>query len=133
MLPPKVENVPERILVVDDERAIADTLVAILQRFGYAASAAYNAEQALEVLNVFQPGLIISDVVMGKISGVELAILIRSRLPDCKLLLMSGHATTEDLMLGARSQGYTFEIVAKPIRPQQLLPRIAAILRGEKQ
>lgn len=79
-----------RVLIVDDERVIANTLAMILSRSGYATKVAYSAEQAIEVANVFKPDLLIADVVMNDIGGSEAATWIRGSLPSCKVILFSG-------------------------------------------
>ncbi len=116
----------QKVLVVDDERVIADTLVIILNRSGFEAMAAYSGESAVEVAETLRPDMVISDVIMMDISGIDAAIRIRSLLPDCKILLFSGQAATADLLERARTQGYEFEILAKPVHPQDLLARLRA-------
>ena len=59
-------------------------------------------------------------------NGVQLAMLIRERYPDCRVLLLSGQAATIDLLEEARSLGYIFEVLQKPIPPADLLAKIAA-------
>ena len=66
-----------RILIVDDERVIADSLAAIFENQGYAARAAYSAEQALEIVAQWSPRLAILDVILPGMSGIDLAILIK--------------------------------------------------------
>lgn len=117
----------KRILVVDDEQPLADTLVAILCRAGYEASAFYNAQSALEKIDSCCPELVISDVVMPGMSGVEMAVLIRERHPKCKILLFSGNAATLDLLKQVREQGYDFELLGKPLHPTDLLAWIASL------
>jgi DNA-binding NtrC family response regulator len=116
-----------RIFVVDDERCIADTLVTILRQSGYEASAFYNAQSALEGIESYCPELVITDVVMPGMSGVEMAVLIQERRPACKVLLFSGNAVTSDLLQPARRQGHDFELLAKPVHPKDLLAKIAAV------
>src|ERR1035438_2212261 len=116
-----------RIFVVDDERSIADTLAVILRKSGYEARAFYDAQSALEQIESGCPELVITDVVMPGMSGVEMAILIRERHSTCKILLFSGNATTMDLLQQARERGYAFEVVAKPIHPTDLLAIIASV------
>lgn len=117
------------ILVVDDEHTIADTLVAILEVLGWHGRAAYSAEEALEMLATEQPALLISDVVMpGGINGVELALAVRRRWPNVQILLVSGNAVTKEIMDTAHSQGHSFELLAKPVPPKQLLIKIADLV-----
>jgi CheY-like chemotaxis protein len=109
---------------VDDEHVIADTLATILNRAGFNASAAYTGSQAVERARAEKPDLIISDVMMPDMNGIEAAILIREFLPGCKVLLFSGQAATADLLENARARGYEFEILAKPVHPQDLLAKL---------
>jgi CheY-like chemotaxis protein len=113
-----------RVLVVDDEHVIADTLAIILGQNGYDASAAYTGEEAVEKAKTVKPDLIISDVIMKDMNGIEAAIQIRKLLPACKILLFSGQAATADLLDNARQQGHEFEILAKPVHPADLLAKL---------
>ncbi len=87
-----------KVLVVDDEQVIADTLAKILDINGYDASAVYSGLSAVESARTLQPDLIISDVIMQDMDGIEAAIKIRAFLPSCKILLFSGQAATADLL-----------------------------------
>ena len=113
-----------KILVVDDEHRIADTLAIILNQSGFEASAAYTGTAAVERATQEKPDLIISDVIMPDMNGIEAAIRIRKVLPECKILLFSGQAATADLLEKARAQGHEFEILAKPVHPQDLLAKL---------
>jgi CheY-like chemotaxis protein len=68
--------------------------------------------------------MLISDVIMTDLNGIDAAIKIRELLPECKILLFSGQAATADLLDRARGQGHEFEILAKPVHPQDLLARL---------
>ena len=113
-----------RVLVVDDEQVIADTLAKILDLNGYDASAVYTGTAAVESARSLQPDLVISDVIMPDMNGIEAAISIRGFLPTCKILLFSGQAATADLLENARAQGHEFEILAKPVHPADLLAKL---------
>lgn len=119
----------KRILVVDDEQAIADTLIIILRRAGYEAMACYDAARALEACTARAPDLLISDVIMPGLTGIDLAILVQQRCPSTGILLISGLGISFDLMEEARRQGHPFEILEKPIHPTDLLREVAAALR----
>jgi DNA-binding response OmpR family regulator len=116
------------VLVVDDERVIADSLAAILSVHGFAVLTAYDGRGALELASVIPPELLISDVMMPGMSGTELAIAIIQSVPDCKVLLFSGQAATVDLLARARDQGHDFTLLAKPIHPTDMLRRISECL-----
>lgn len=113
-----------RVLVADDERVIADTLAMILNNSGFQARVAYSGEKALELASEYRPDMLISDVIMGGLNGIDAAIKIRKILPSIKILLFSGQAATADLLEKARAQGYEFEILAKPVHPQDLLAKL---------
>ena len=112
------------VLVVDDEQVIADTLAKILDLNGYDASAVYTGTAAVESARSLRPDLIISDVIMPDMNGIEAAISIRSFLPACKILLFSGQAATADLLEDARAHGHEFESLAKPVHPSDLLAKL---------
>jgi CheY-like chemotaxis protein len=113
-----------KVLVADDERVIADTLTMILNQSGFEARAVYSGEKAVEMASTFAPDMLISDVIMADLNGIDAAIQIRSILPSVKILLFSGQAATADLLEKARAQGYEFEILAKPVHPQDLLNKL---------
>ena len=117
-------NSKPKVLVVDDERVIADTLAIILNKAGFDASAVYTGTGAVERARSDRPDLIISDVIMPDMNGIEAAINIRAFLPGCKILLFSGQAATADLLESARAKGHDFEILAKPVHPQDLLAKL---------
>ena len=120
----ETNRVKPKVLVVDDERVIADTLAIILNQHGFDASAVYTGTGAVEQARALHPDLIISDVIMPDMNGIEAAINIRRFLPQCKILLFSGQAATADLLESARAQGHEFEILAKPVHPQDLLAKL---------
>lgn len=113
-----------RVLVVDDERVIADSLAMILNQSGFEARSVYSGEKALETAAEFKPDMLITDVIMADLNGIDAAIKMRAMLPSIKILLFSGQAATADLLEKARTQGYEFEILAKPVHPQDLLSRL---------
>jgi DNA-binding response OmpR family regulator len=112
------------VLVVDDESVIADTLTEILNRSGFAAMPAYDAEEALETALLMPPELVISDVILPGMSGIDLAISVKRIFPDCRILLFSGQAATSDLLSSANSRGHHFSLLRKPIHPTELLARV---------
>jgi CheY-like chemotaxis protein len=121
------------ILVVDDEERIADTLVLILQTKQYMAEAAYDASSALEICAKRAPDLVISDVVMPGMNGIEMAVVIRKKFPRCGILLFSGQAATADMLEEARRRGHQFELLAKPVHPDTLLEKVSELVRAAQQ
>jgi DNA-binding response OmpR family regulator len=116
-----------KVFVVDDERTIASTLATILRMQGFDARFWVNPAEALSAAIVEPPDLLISDVMMPGMTGVELAIRLKKASPNCKILLFSGQAATADLLDKARTEGHDFTLLQKPIHPGDLLAHIGAI------
>jgi CheY-like chemotaxis protein len=116
------------VLIVDDERVIADTLSAILSRSGFSTMTAYDGIGALKLARDRKPDLLISDVMMPGMTGIELAITIKQIIPGCKILLFSGQAATVDLLEKARHNGHNFITLTKPVHPTDMLKRISECL-----
>lgn len=110
-----------RVLVVDDESIIADSLATILNRSGYEAQAVYSGESAIESARASSPDALICDVILRGMTGIEAAVRITRMLPACRVILFSGQAVTSDLLERARAQGHNFELISKPVHPQVLL------------
>jgi CheY-like chemotaxis protein len=117
-----------RILIVDDEPVVADTLALIFRASGYLAEAVYCAEDALISIDVNPPSLVITDIMMPGLNGVELAKLIQTAYPDCPILLFSGNTNAQGLLDAARQNGRSFEVLAKPVYPPELLTKVATLL-----
>ena len=120
------------VLVVDDESVIADTIAEILTRKGYAAIPVYDAEEALETALVMPPELLLTDVVLLGMSGIELSIKIKRIFPDCKILLFSGQAATTEMLTSANQAGHRFDLLSKPIHPTDLLTHVASRLKPRR-
>jgi len=116
------------VLIVDDEKVIADTLSIILSNSGFSTMTAYDGITALELARAVTPDLLITDVVMPGMTGVELAIIVKQTIPGCKVLLFSGQAATVDLLEKARHDGHDFTTLTKPIHPTDMLRRISECL-----
>jgi DNA-binding response OmpR family regulator len=119
-----------RVLVVDDEAVIADTLAEILSLSGFPAIAAYDGNGALGTALLQPPEMLITDVALPGMNGIDLAITIKRVYPDCKILLFSGQATTADLLATARRDGYRFTLLTKPVAPHELLATVAMHLNS---
>jgi CheY-like chemotaxis protein len=116
-----------RVLVVDDERLIAETVATILNANGFEAVEAFNGEDALEAARKLQPDIVLADVLMPRMSGVELGMKIRQEFPATHILLFSGQAATSELMRKAQAAGYTFELFPKPVHPDDLIAKLRGL------
>jgi DNA-binding response OmpR family regulator len=109
------------VLVVDDERIIADTMSLIFSHNGFAVLTAYDGASGLELAALIPPELLITDVVMPGMTGIELAIAIKQTVPDCEILIFSGQASTTDMLAVARLAGHDFAALSKPVHPTVML------------
>lgn len=124
---PKMMSKP-KVLIADDEQVIADTLAAILNQGGFEARAVYTSATALEVARGFEPDLLVSDVIMSGVDGIEAAIRIKALLPDIRVFLLSGQTATAELLERRNAAGHGFEILTKPLHPRELISRLRECL-----
>lgn len=112
------------VFVVDDEPIIAESLAAILNHAGFNARAFDDPHKAIAACSEMSPDLLITDVMMPGMTGVELAIHFRGTQPQCKVLLFSGTASTKYHLEEAHKQGYDFDLIWKPVHPADLLAKL---------
>jgi len=112
------------VFVVDPELLIASTWSEILRKNGFSATYFTDAQEALAAARQEPPDLLLSELSLSGLSGIDLAIAIRQRCPQCKVMLFSSRAETLILLSKAREQGHDFPVMTKPIHPTELLHRI---------
>jgi DNA-binding NtrC family response regulator len=118
----------QRVLVIDDEADIADSLTDILILHGYDAVAFHDGPSAIESARDHCPSIVVSDVIMPKLNGVDTVAAIHEFCPEVRILLLSGQALTTDIMEKARASGHEYEILPKPIHPYLLLKKISFLI-----
>jgi CheY-like chemotaxis protein len=116
-----------RILVVDDEKLIAVTMAEILEGAGFQVATAYDGWTALEQAGTFHPDYLLSDILMPRMNGVDLAIAVRQMYPAARILLFSGQAGITGLLRTAQDRGFQFDLIAKPIHPLSLIERLKGL------
>ncbi len=117
------------LLIVDDEELIVTTLSAILSRAGFTILTAHDGASALEIAKLIPPDLLITDVAMPGMTGIELAVSLTCMIRDCKAILFSAHAQPQDLE-AARRAGFDFPLLTKPVHPQVMLSNIHKCLKA---
>lgn len=120
-------NACPTVLIVDDEETLANTTAEILNLSGFGAFVAYDAKSALDLIANLRPDVLLTDVVMPEMNGVELAIKVRDVYPDTAIVLFSGQAGTKDILGKAQADGYSFELLAKPIHPLKLIEHLKRV------
>ncbi len=116
--------------VVDDENIIASTLELILMSYGFDARSFVDPLDALSAARTISPELLLTDVMMPNMNGIELAVQLRRNCPHCKVLLSSGQPATSELLADAERAGHLFEILPKPVHPEILIERIEELFRS---
>lgn len=118
-----------RILVVDDECLVADTLGLIFRRHGFDARVAYSAQTALESARNFSPDLLLCDITMPERDGVELMAAMNRELPECQVLVLTGYYNN---VLRVREecarQKRSAHVLTKPCHPAELLRQAGELL-----
>ncbi len=119
----------QRILVVDDEQIIADTLGIIFQKRGFECRVSYTGADALARIEDFCPELLLCDMSMPGMSGLELVANITAKYPKCSVLLLTGHYTNlRSARKWARGYAGQSKIMTKPVLPAVLLEEADALL-----
>lgn len=114
-----------KVIIVDDEKNVSESLAAIFTMRGYETKTALSAEQAIEIVAEWEPDLAILDVGLPKMNGIDLAVVFKTTHPACHVLLFSGQPNTSDLLADAAAKGHPFEVIAKPVSPAVLLGKAA--------
>ena len=106
------KNVEERILVVDDNKEIADNMVDFLSKFGYRASAAYGGVEGLERFKQGDFSIVITDLKMPDLDGMELLKAIKEIDKNVVVLMITGYGSVEKAVAAIREGAYDF--IEKP-------------------
>lgn len=113
-----------KVLVIDDDNLVADTLAMVLNHSGFEAVSAYSGEHGLELARQTAYDHVVTDVMMEPINGIQVSIAMRAIRPECTVLLISGNDRTSSLLAEAIRDGHEFEILAKPVHPTVILDRL---------
>jgi DNA-binding NarL/FixJ family response regulator len=124
---------PAKILIADDEKLVRSTLRSLLtEKPNWNVYEAADGQAAVDESKRLKPDLVILDIVMPVMSGIEAAYEMRRLLPDIKIILMSSHYTVEEAAVLARLFG-DGNFIAKSEMGKDLVPAIARLLPGESQ
>ena len=119
----------KRVLVVDDDRLVADTLTLIFEKSGFVARAAYSADQGLEYSREFEPNLLLCDVSMPGRDGLSLVNDVTRELPGCRILVLTGfYSNLQSVREQSRKMSRPVGILTKPCQPLEVLREAAALL-----
>jgi DNA-binding response OmpR family regulator len=115
-----------RVLIVDDDPKVCETLDRYLAHAGYATASALDGAKALELAQTFAPDLVVLDLMLPRIGGLEVCRMLRETSPVPILMLTA--KTTEHDKLAGLSLGAD-DYLTKPFSPRELVARVEAVLR----
>jgi CheY-like chemotaxis protein len=119
----------QRVLIVDDDRLVADTLTLIFEKSGFEARATYSAEEALECALEFFPHLLVCDITMPGRDGFALVDDMTRELPACRILVLTGfYSNLKSVREQATKLARPVGILTKPCQPSELLRQANAML-----
>src|SRR3954452_21938131 len=118
---------PARILVVDDEPSIVDAVATAFRYEGFDVAEAYSGREALEVVERFEPDLIVLDWMLPDIAGIDVGRTLREQGNKSAVLFLTAKDATENKVEALRAGGDDY--VTKPFSLAEIVARIQAILR----
>ena len=111
-------TVGERVLIVEDDSATRVGLAELVRAWGFQTDEAANGEDALQKITSFRPAIIVSDLVMPRMGGLELLRAIKDQLSDLTLVLLTAQGTVESAVEAIKEGAYDY--LSKPVDPQRL-------------
>lgn len=130
---PYATESPFRIMIVDDERPVANTLATIFRQAGYACIVCYSGENAIAVAPSYAPDLLLCDLTLGDITGETTMASISTQLPQCRILIHTGdYLALAKAQHSAQMQGYVQSFLTKPQPPLVLLREVRKLLHQSR-
>jgi DNA-binding response OmpR family regulator len=118
-----------KILIVEDDKKIAATIKLYLERDGYEVFAAYDGREALKEARAKKPALIVLDLMLPQISGLEICRILRNE-SDAYVIMLTAKTTEQDKLHGLATGADDY--VTKPFSPRELVARVRAVLRRQR-
>lgn len=119
---------PARILVVDDDAALAEMIGIVLRAEGYDVFDCYDGDEAFRAFQKHEPNLVLLDVMLPGKNGFQICQAIR-RVSNVPIVMLTARSDTEDVVHGLEAGADDY--VPKPFKPRELVARVRARLRGE--
>ncbi len=116
-----------RVLVVDDDDTVANVVVSYLERGGHDATRVADGRAALESIQAYPPDLVVLDLMLPEIDGLEVCRRLRSTVPDLPVIMLTALGEAEDRIAGLEVGADDY--VTKPFSPRELVLRIDSVLR----
>jgi DNA-binding response OmpR family regulator len=121
-----VSDAPTRVLVVEDDRTVAEVVTRYLEREGFAVESVGDGHEALARADAQLPDLVVLDIMLPGLDGLEVCRRLRSRAP-IPVVMLTARGSEEDKVLGLELGADDY--VSKPFSPRELTARVKAVLR----
>jgi CheY-like chemotaxis protein len=118
------------LMILDDDNAVRHTWTIIFRQQGYEVIPVERGQAAIDAARERAPDLLLADIRLPDMTGIEAARRVQQLAPGCHVLLISGDGDSSEALAEARAQGSTFEVLPKPISPPDLIERIAERLKA---
>ena len=115
---PSTQSVGERVLIVEDDPSTREGLAELVQTWGFQTEEAADGEEGLRKVTSFRPAIIVSDMVMPRVGGMELLRALKDQLSDLTLILLTAQGTVETAVEAIKEGAYDY--LSKPVDPQRL-------------
>lgn len=119
-----------KVLVVDDDTALAEMIGIVLETEGYSVVYCHAGDKAIETFVEYQPDLVLLDVMLPGLDGIEICSLIRQK-SDVPIVMLTARSDTADVVAGLEAGADDY--VPKPFKPKELIARVKARLRGRTE
>ena len=107
-----------RVLVVENDVRLRNALAELIRSWGYEAESAPDGQQALEKISSFDPVLVVSDLRMPVMGGMDLLKQVRETRPGINFIMLTGHASIDEAVEATKLGAFNF--LEKPLNPQRL-------------
>ena len=125
--PERADGTPARVLVVDDERNLADVLGSVLRNEGWSVRTAYSGTSALDTARAFEPDVVVLDVMLPDLDGLEVMRRLRQYDESVSVLFLTARDDVSDRIAGITAGGDDY--VVKPFSLEEVLARLRGLLR----
>lgn len=117
-----------RVLIVDDEHVIARTLALILNQNGFRALPISRPWAAVQIAEGLQPDVLLTDLYMPEMDGLQVAVQVRAVVPHCHVVLLTAQLHAGERVCALRARGFHIDFLQKPIPPPELVTHLRSAL-----
>lgn len=122
-------RMPARVLIADDDHIVLETVAVSLETAGFSVMAVDSGDKAIRVVRRWRPDILLSDVLMPGLNGIETARRISAEIPGCRVFLITALSWPSPDVLCYSGHELGFEVLRKPLHPGYLIDRLWTSVR----